>query len=123
MRARHGFTLLEVLVALTVMAFALAGLWKVLGQGLVTAESLPERTLARWVAHNRIVLRQATRQWPAARTYTGSEDLAGRTWYWEEEVRMTNEPQLRRLTVKVGKEPGNLSLFNLEGFIRLGTEN
>ena len=112
----HGFTLLEVLVALVLATFALAALWQALSQGIAVTEGLSDRVLASWIAHNRIVLRQASGQWPETRTYEGSEAMAGRKWYWEEQVRATSEQQLRRLTVKVGKTPDSLSLITLEGF-------
>jgi len=114
----RGFTLLEVLVALTVMVFALAGFWKALNMSAALSGALPERVLARWVAHNRVVLRQAGRQWPETQVYRGREEMAGRTWYWEEEVSATSEPRLRRITVRVGAAPEALTLATLEGFIR-----
>lgn len=113
-----GFTLLEVLVALAVTALAIAALWKALSQGMVVAQGLPERSAARWVAHNRIVLRQAAGEWPAPRAYQGSAEMGGREWHWEEQVSATQEPRLRRLTVKVGRTPKALSLVTLEGFLR-----
>ena len=113
-----GFTLLEVLVALAVTALAIAALWKALSQGIVVAQGLPERSAARWVAHNRIVLRQAAGEWPAPRTYRGNAEMGGREWHWEEQVSATEEPRLRRLTVKVGRTPEALSLAALEGFLR-----
>ena len=113
-----GFTLLEVLVALAVTALAIAGLWKTLSQGIVVAQGLPERSAARWVAHNRIVLRQAAGEWPAPRAYRGSAEMGGREWHWEEQVSATEEPRLRRLTVKVGRDTEALSLVTLEGFLR-----
>ena len=116
--AVFGFTLLEVLVALAVMTFALAGLWKALNQGISVADALPDRVVGRWVAQNRLVMRQAGRHWPEPRVYKGREEVAGRTWYWEEEVETTDEPQLRRIIVKVGASPDSLTLASLEGFIR-----
>ncbi|MDE0284889.1 MAG: type II secretion system minor pseudopilin GspI [Gammaproteobacteria bacterium] len=113
-----GFTLLEVLVAMAVMAFALAALWKALIQGIAVTDALPDRIVARWVAHNHVVMRQAGAQWPEARDYRGSEEMAGRTWYWEEEVTTTGEPQLRRITVRVGAAPDALTLATMEGFIK-----
>ena len=113
-----GFTLLEVLVALAVTALAIAALWKALSQGIVVAQGLPERSAARWVAHNRIVLRQAAGEWPAPRIYRGSAAMGGREWHWEEQVSATEEPRLRRLRVKVGRDPAVLSLATLEGFLR-----
>ena len=116
--AVFGFTLLEVLVALTVMVFALAALWKALNVSIALSGALPQRVVARWVAHNRVVLRQAGEQWPEPQVYRGSEEMAGRTWYWEEEVGSTSEPQLRRITVRVGAGPDALTLATMEGLIK-----
>ena len=114
----RGFTLLEVLVALSVMVFALSALWKILGQSTAVVDALPDRILAMWCAQNRIVLRQASLQWPEPQVSKGSEEWAGKIWYWEEEIGTTSEPRLRRITVKVGISPEALTLATLEGFIR-----
>lgn len=117
-RLWKGFTLLEVLVALAVISIGLGALWKGLVQEMIVAGELPDRIVAGWVAQNRIILRQSTRQWPDTRTYTGSEDMGGRKWYWQEQVAATDEPLLRRVTVRVGAEPGALTLFNLEAYLQ-----
>lgn len=114
---KRGFTLLEVLVALAIASFALVALWKVLGQGMFITGELPDRVLAGWVAHNHIVLRQATGHWPDTGIYEGHEEMAGITWYWEEEVETTSEPRLRRITIEVGEDVEFRSLVTLEGFI------
>ena len=116
--AARGFTLLEVLVALALTAVGLAALWNVLNQGVVISGALPDRVVARWVAHNRVVLRQAGSQWPEPQVYRGAEEMAGRTWHWEEEIATTSEPRLRRITVRVGASPEALTLATLDGFIR-----
>lgn len=100
------------------MVFALAALWKALNVSIAIADALPQRVVARWVAHNRVVLRQSAEQWPETQVYQGSEEMAGRTWYWEEEIGNTGEPQLRRITVRVGSDPEALTLATMEGFIR-----
>jgi len=103
---------------MVIMAFALAALWKALEVSTAVTGALPQRVQARWVAANRLWLRQATVQWPDAQVYRGSEELAGTTWYWEEQVTTTSEPQLRRITVRVGAAPEALTLATLEGFLR-----
>ena len=103
---------------MAVMVIGLAALWKVLGQGVAVTDALPDRVVARWVAHNRVVLRQAAGQWPDTQVYRGRERMAGKTWYWEEEIGTTPEPRLRRITVRVGDSPGALTLVTLDGFIR-----
>lgn len=118
MRGQRGFTLVEVLAALAVVAFALAALWKGLGQGIAVTQGLPERLVARWVAENRLVLRQARDEWPEARTYEGTTRMGGREWAWEEQIKTTEEEALRRVTIQVGPESGKGSRVTVEGFLR-----
>ncbi|MFA9462052.1 type II secretion system minor pseudopilin GspI [Thiohalorhabdus methylotrophus] len=113
-----GFTLVEVLAALAVVAFALAALWKGLGQGIAVSQGLPDRQMARWVAQNRIVLHQARRDWPETRTYEGSTEMGGRQWFWREEVAETKEEALRRITVRVGTAEEDPGLVSLEAYLK-----
>ncbi|MEF8792648.1 type II secretion system minor pseudopilin GspI [Thiohalorhabdus sp.] len=118
MTGPRGFTLVEVLAALAVVAFALAALWKGLGQGIAVTQGLPERLVARWVAENRLVLRQARGEWPEARTYEGTTRMGGREWAWEEQIRTTDEEALRRVTIQVGPDSDEGSQVTLEGFLK-----
>ena len=117
-RREAGFTLVEVLAALAVVAFGLAALWKGLGQGLAVSQGLPDRMIARWVAQNRVVLRQARGDWPEARTHEGSTEMGGREWFWEEQVVTTEEESLRRVTIRVGDDPDRRTLVTVEGFLK-----
>ena len=115
---KSGFTLLEVMVALAVFAITAGALWKGMSGGYFLAEGLPDRMLARWVANNLIIELQAGEQWPNTRVYSGSEWMGGRQWYWEQQVSSTDDPMLRRVNIRVGKLPGQLTLANLEGYLR-----
>jgi general secretion pathway protein I len=117
-QGQAGFTLLEVLAALAVVAFGLAALWKGLGQGIAVTQGLPDRVMARWVAENRLVLRQARGEWPETRTYDGQTEMGGRQWFWQEQVTATDAEQLRRVTVTVGTQEDDPSLVSLEGYLR-----
>lgn len=83
---RAGFTLIEVMVALLVLALALAALQLRISQQLDSAAYLRDKTIAQWVALNQLeLLRISTRlgNTPPQATMTGTAQMAGRTWYWE----------------------------------------
>lgn len=82
-RNSHGFTLLEVLVALAVLALALGAGIKAAGSNIDNAAYLRDRTLAHWVAMNKLTEMQVFNKFPAkGSTEHGSLLLAGSEWYW-----------------------------------------
>ena len=82
-RNARGFTLLEVLVALAVLALALAAGIKAAGSNIDNSAYLRNRTLAHWVAMNKLTEMQVFNKFPATgTTERGSLLLAGSEWYW-----------------------------------------
>lgn len=82
----QGFTLVEVLVALLVLALALVALQLRMSSYLDDAVYLRDRSLAQWVALNQVELLHIARRLdlPAeAEASGGSVRLAGREWYWQ----------------------------------------
>lgn len=101
-RRRCGFTLLEVLVALAILAIAMAALIRVASDSARTQLILQERTLAGWVAENVIAELQLEGRWPdAGSRFNGEAVMADRDWRWTVEVQATPEPDLRRVDVHV----------------------
>lgn len=112
----HGFTLLETLVALAVVAIAMAALWKGLLQGQYVSTELPDRIVARWVAQNHIIMRQIMEEWPETRTYSGQESMAGKNWFWEEIIASTTVADMHRVTVNVGRADDEI-IYTLEAYL------
>ena len=86
MRRHNGFTLVEVLVALLVLALALTAWQLRISSQLDSAGYLREKTLAQWVAHDQLQylqLAQRLRQPFSTTTQRGTSTVAGRTWYWQ----------------------------------------
>jgi len=102
---RHdGFTLIEVLVALVIVAVGMSALMGALSSAAKTVTYMQDKTFAEWVALNqiagvRIALQKG--QIPATGNTTGDIDLANRTWHWRQEVIDSQVPGIRRIDVKV----------------------
>ncbi len=86
-----GFTLIEVMVALTIIAIALASLIKASGGHTRSAGYLKNKTLAHYVAMNEVTQIQIDNAWPDLGTADGSVEMAGIEWYWSREIKETGD--------------------------------
>ncbi|MBF0145613.1 MAG: type II secretion system minor pseudopilin GspI [Magnetococcales bacterium] len=100
-RRHGGFSLIEVLVALVVLALVLGGVIKATGAHARNAAYLEDRTMAHWVAMNCIVDRRLLNFFPNPGTQFGEEQLGRRMWYWRANISDTPEPDVRRIEVAV----------------------
>ena len=95
----HGFTLVEVLVALAIVAIALAAGFRSVAQSAESATALKARTLALWVAQNRLAAAQLATPELAIGERDGSEVQAGASFVWHETVLGTPNPVFRRIEI------------------------
>ena len=118
MRRSRAFTLIEVLVALAILAVALAAGMRAVAQSVDGAGSLRLRTLALWVAQNRLAQAQLAQPWPSRGSVEGDETQAGTRLVWRETVSDTPNPTLRRIEIVVA-EPAvrDYALARLVGYI------
>ncbi|HEY8507471.1 MAG TPA: type II secretion system minor pseudopilin GspI [Steroidobacteraceae bacterium] len=97
-----GFTLIEVLVALAIVAVGMAAVMHALTSAAETTMYLQEKTLAEWIALNRIAEVRLLAKKPGEGKTTGEVEYAGRKWNWEQEVQETEVPGMMRIDVSVG---------------------
>jgi general secretion pathway protein I len=118
MRRARAFTLIEVLVALAILAVALAAGMRAVAQSADGATSLKMRTLALWVAQNRLAQAQLADPWPARGTANGDETQAGTRLAWRETVSDTPNPAFRKIEIIVS-DPAvpDYALARLVGYI------
>ena len=100
-RRETGFTLLEVLVALTIVAVALGAIIRASGQSTGNLVYVRDKIVAAWVAENRIAEAMLADEWPPVGSQSGSEEMLGQEWNWDVQVSVTADPDLRRLDVSV----------------------
>ena len=82
----RGFTLLEVLIALAIVAMSVGALLGTVTSSASNVIYLKDKTLAEWVALNRLTEVRIDKQMPSKGKRTGSTTMAGMRWEWEEEV-------------------------------------
>ena len=117
---QKGFTLLESLVALAILAIALAAVLRATSASTSHVDALRQRLLADWVAQNRIALHLGRGDWLPVGSQQGEETQAGIKFLWHEEVSDTPNHAFRRIEVSVASAeyPQN-ALRHLSGYLVL----
>lgn len=102
-RRARGFTLLEVLVALVIVAVAVAALGRAGSQALDSQAEIEQRTWALWVADNALSELRLEPGAPSGQR-SGSVEMGGRTWYWDMLIQPAPGGDLLRVDVAVHAE-------------------
>ncbi len=118
-RTQRGFTLLEILVALAVLALAMGAVIKATSDYTVSQAHLRDRTMATWVARNVLADFQVHKEWPSIGEQKDTMEMGGREWDWLARTSQTDEAELRRLDVEVRPADSDDSepLTTLSGFL------
>ncbi len=97
----RGFSLIEVLIALAVVALALLALTRTASIQVQSFDALRERTLAGWVAADVLTDTRLASAFPATGRSDGRMQLAGRDWRWTRDVQATPNAEIRRIDISV----------------------
>ena len=112
----RGFTLVEVLVALSVLSIAVVALVKVQGESAAAASATRARLYAQIVAENRLVETVTTPDALIAGTTTGDVRLGPQSWTWTQDVAETGDREITRIDVSVRGAGEDTVLAGLSGF-------
>lgn len=113
-----AFTLLEIMVALAIIAIAMGAIIENTTATSRNAQYLQDKTIASWIALNQISLKRAKREWGSTSNKQGRVEMASRQWLWKMKILKTDDANMRRLEVDVfvvGDE--TQSLANMTGFM------
>jgi general secretion pathway protein I len=114
----RGFTLVEVLVALIIVALGSAAMLTALGNSARAAERIRERTLASYVALNRLSETRLEPEFPAEGTREGTAEMGGARWAWRQEIARTPIEGVLQITVRVrSDDPGRAAPDDRTGWL------
>ena len=103
MKKTKGFTLLEVLLALTVFAFAGTAIMNTASTSLMGTANLEMKTIASWVASNQLVEANLDKNWPPKKK-TGTSEMLGIEWHWKLDVQATEDKNMRSISIEVRED-------------------
>ena len=114
----QGFTLIEVLIALAIIAIALGAIMSTSGNQAFQAGYLKQKTLAHWVAMNEITKLQLGAEWPSLGEQRGSSTMVNAEWYWLRTVKKTQDEDARQIEYQIFSDEGReQNLTRLIGFV------
>jgi general secretion pathway protein I len=96
-----GFTLIEVMVALVIVAFGMMAVHTMLNSYAAASVYVEQKTLASWIATNKLTELSIGPTWPELGDSDEDVEFAGRQWRREIEVSETPVANLRRVDVSV----------------------
>lgn len=98
---QRGFTLIEVLIALAILALTMPALFYSISTFTNRAMQYQEKTYAQWVALNKVAEARLQTKWPSVGKSDGDTDMAGQSWHWQMDVKSTDDRDVHKLIVKV----------------------
>lgn len=110
--------MLEVLIALAVLAIGMLAVIGTAGTSTRLAAELKDETFAHWVAMNELTQLRLAPTWPDTGTLKGKAGMAGQQWHWQAVISKTSDPDLLRadIDVSAASAPGTV-VSSLTGFI------
>jgi len=102
-RDEAGFTLIEVLVAMTIVVVSLVAIFGVIMQMVSAVTLMQEKTFSSWVAMDRITEMRVAGEFPEEDKISGTTEMAGVSWSYDITLRSETDG-IRQVIVRVAPE-------------------
>lgn len=97
-----GFTLIEVLLALAIIAIALTALLKATAQNIENTHRIKEKTISHWIAMQGVAMIQLKLiHVNQSQEATQSTTMLGEQWYWRAKISSTPIKKMQQITISV----------------------
>lgn len=116
-RGSHGFTLLEVMVALAIVALSLTAVTASMSQMIMAAHTMRDRTYASWIAQNQITELRLADAIPNVGASNGEVQFANTDWTWRAVVTETGVEDLYKIDVSVSFAGSDDNIRTVTGFV------
>jgi general secretion pathway protein I len=116
-RARDGYSLMEAIVALFVLAVASTGLLVALQAHIDGVRGLEDRVVAQWVAENRLA------ELAIGEPESTAVTMMGVAWVVESRRAATDDPDLQSVEVTVTRTGAASPSSRLSGFVDAGARS
>ena len=117
MRSERGFTLIEVMVALTIVALSLTAIAASMNQMIDAANTMRDRTYASWIAQNKITEMRLSGSLPEVSETNGELEYARTDWAWSAVVSESGVENLMRVDVSVSHVDSEYVIRTVTGFV------
>ncbi|WP_369177956.1 type II secretion system minor pseudopilin GspI [Candidatus Thiodubiliella endoseptemdiera] len=107
---KMGFTLIEVLVALSIVSIALIALIKLQSQSVKNLTYFKQKTLSNLVVSNLAVEKRLVK--PALGFANGTYVLGKQTWHWKTHTKPTPNTKIIQVSISVFKDKVQLDAKN-----------
>ncbi len=113
----RAFTLVEVMVALAIIALSLTAVASKMGRMIDTSNAMRERTYASWIAQNKIAELRLANVVPEVTATSGEVEYANNTWDWRAVVSESGIENLYRVDVSISYAGNDNVIRTVTGFI------
>lgn len=116
--SQRGFTLIEVLAALIIVSLGMLAVIQAVSQTINNANYLREKTIAHWVAMNKLTEVRLGLNAPGGGESSGDVDMAGTTWHWRMKIDATDAKTMQRIDINVAPKTAgpDASIASVSGF-------
>ncbi len=109
----EGFSLIEAMVALAILAIAAVGLVRATESHIDSTRAMERRAIAMWVAENRLAELEIEPGADGPREV----EMLGSNWRVDVERSGTEDPEIERVRIEVFGQEGTSALAALDGFL------